>query len=126
MNRTKRSTSLSAVILPVALPFFLQVLPAEALLSIDGYLKATVRMMVAFGVCFQLPVASWFLARLGLIDHHDMIKGFRYAVVAIFAVAAIITPPDVVTQTLLGIPLVLLYGVGVVVARLVTTKRRDS
>ncbi len=113
-----------AVILPVALPFFLQVLPTEAVLSIDGYLKTIVRMMIAFGACFQLPVASWFLARLGLIDHKDMIKGFRYAVVGIFAVAAIITPPDVITQTLLGIPLILLYGISILIVRFSSTKQR--
>lgn len=113
-----------AVILPVALPFFFQVLPAEAVLSIDGYLKTIVRMMVAFGLAFQLPVGSWFLARLGLIDHKDMIKGFRYAVVGIFAVAAIITPPDIITQVLLGVPLVLLYGLSVVIVRFATTKKR--
>lgn len=115
-----------AVIFPAAFPFFLQVIDVEAVLSIDGYLKTVVRMMLAFGLCFQLPVATWFLARMGLIDHRDMIKGVRYAVVAIFVVAAIITPPDIMTQVLLGIPLVLLYMVGIVVAFLTTTKNRDE
>ena len=112
------------VIFPIAFPFFLSVIDVEAMLSIDGYLKAVVRMMVAFGVCFQLPVATWFLAKLGLIDHIDMLKGFRYAVVVIFILAAIITPPDILTQVLLGVPLVVLYAVGIAVARVSTTKVR--
>lgn len=112
------------VLLPVALPFFLQVLPAEAVLSIEGYLKTVVRMLVAFGLVFQLPVGTWFLANMGLIDARDMIHAFRYAVVALFVVAALITPPDVITQGLLGIPLVLLYVVGIGVAWVSSTKVR--
>lgn len=112
------------VLLPVAFPFFLTVIEAETVLSINGYLGALVRMLLAFGLCFQLPIAVWFLARLGLVDHKDMIGGFRYAVVVMFAVAAIITPPDVLTQVILGVPLTLLYVVSIGVAWMWTTKVR--
>jgi sec-independent protein translocase protein TatC len=115
-----------AVIFPVAFPFFFAMLDAQPMLSIDGYLSTIVRIMLAFGLCFQLPVATWFLARMGLIDHRDMIVGFRYAIVAVFALAAIITPPDILTQILLGIPMVLLYGIGVGVAWIWSTKERDA
>lgn len=111
-------------IFPFAFPFFLQVIDAQANLSLNGYLSAVMRMMLAFGACFQLPVAIFFLARLGLVDHTDLIKGFRYAVVAIFIVAAIITPPDVLTQTLLALPLCVLYLVSILIARIFTTKVR--
>jgi sec-independent protein translocase protein TatC len=74
------------VILPLAFRFFTTVVEVEAILSIDDALKTVIRIMVAFGLAYQLPVATWFLAKLGLIDHRDMIKGFRYAIVAIFAV----------------------------------------
>lgn len=114
------------VIFPVAFPFFLQIIEVEASLSIGGYLTAVVRMMLAFGVCFQLPVATWFLARMGLIDHMDMIKGFRYAIVVIFGVAALITPPEVLTQVLLALPLSVLYAIGIGVAWFSTTKVRDD
>lgn len=113
------------VIFPFAFPFFLQVIDAQANLSLQGYMSAVMRMMLAFGVCFQLPVATFFAARMGLIDHRDLINGFRYAVVGIFVVAAIITPPDVLTQTLLAIPLIALYFVSIGVARIFTTKVRD-
>ena len=113
-------------IFPLAFPFFLTVLEVDVNLSISGYLKAIVKMMVAFGVCFQLPVVSFFLARMGLIDHVDMTKGFRYAVPIIFVCAALLTPPDPITQTALGIPLVLLYGVGIIVAYFTSTKVRED
>lgn len=114
-----------AVIFPVAFPFFFSMLDAQPMLSIDGYLSTIVRIMLAFGLCFQLPVATWFLARMGLIDARDMIVGFRYAIVAVFAVAALITPPDILTQILLGIPMVILYGVGILVAWIWSTKERE-
>ncbi len=96
-----------------------------AVLSIQSYLSFATTLMVAFGAAFQLPVVIYFLARIGLIDHLDLIRGFRYSIVIIFVVAAILTPPDVVSQMLMAGPLVVLYGVGIVVARIATTKRRD-
>jgi len=115
------------VIFPYAFPFFIGVIDDTAVqISVAGYLSAVLRMMVAFGACFQLPVGSWFLARMGLIDHKDMAGFFRYAVVIIFLLAAVITPPDPLTQVLLAIPMVLLYAVGMFVAYLVSTKERDD
>jgi len=115
-----------AVLLPIAMPFFLTVIPDMATsLSIRGYLGGIATMMIAFGVCFQLPVVIWFLAKLGLVDHKDLTSGFRYAIVGIFIVAALITPPDPITQTALAVPLVFLYGVGIVVAYFSSTKVRD-
>jgi len=115
------------VLLPIAMPFFLTIIPDMATsLSIRGYLGGIATMMISFGVCFQLPVVVWFLAKLGLIDHKDMTGSFRYAVVAMFIVAALITPPDPITQTALAIPLIVLYGIGIVVAYVSSTKVRDE
>lgn len=114
------------VLLPVAFPFFLTVLPAEAVLSVQSYLGTLVRLLLAFGACFQLPIAVFFVARLGLVDARDMVKSFRYAVVVIFLLAAIITPPDVLTQTLLGIPMIVLYVISIGVAWMFTTKVREE
>lgn len=114
------------VLLPVTFPFFLQVMRVEAVLSIDGYLRSLIRMLVAFGICFQLPIGVWFAARLGFIDHKDMYRGFRYAVVGIFVVAAVLTPPDVITQTILSIPLLLLYVLSMGIAWMWTTKERTD
>jgi sec-independent protein translocase protein TatC len=113
------------VIFPIAFPFFFTVLPASVNLSLEGYLGAVLKMLVAFGLSFQLPIATFFAARLGLVDHRDLISGFRYAIVGIFVVAAVITPPDVISQVALAIPLMILYGVSIVVARIFTTKVRS-
>lgn len=115
------------VIFPYAFPFFFSVLDANVTVSADDYLSSVMQMMIAFGVCFQMPIAAYFAARLGLIDHKDLMGGFRYAIVIIFVVAAILTPsPDVVSQTLLAAPMTLLYGVGIIVAYFFTTKKRDE
>ncbi|MFT6144487.1 MAG: sec-independent protein translocase protein TatC [Myxococcota bacterium] len=114
------------VLLPVAFPFFLTVLPAEAILSVQSYLSTLVRLLLAFGVCFQLPIAVFFVARMGLVDARDMVSSFRYAIVIIFVLAAIITPPDILTQTLLGVPMIILYILSIGVAWMFTTKVRDD
>ena len=113
------------VIVPMAFGFFLNFLDLENVISIEDASNTVVRIVVAFGLCYQLPVAVWFVARIGLIDHWDMIKGFRYAIVGIFIIAALVTPPDVITQFFLGVPLIGLYGVSIVVAWMSTTKVRD-
>ncbi len=114
------------VLFPIAFPFFFTVVEADVQLSFQGYLSAVLKMLIAFGVCFQLPVGVFFLARLGLVDGRDLWDSFRYAIVAIFVVAAVITPPDVLSQTLLAIPLIVLYFVSIAVAALVTTKKREA
>lgn len=113
-------------IFPYAFPFFMNVLGVDVNLSVGGYLSAVIRMMLAFGLCFQIPVGAFFLARMGFVDHKDLLGFFRYAIVIIFILAAFITPPDPLTQTLLALPMVLLYGVGILVARIWSTKKRDE
>ena len=110
------------VVFPVAFQFLFTVLDVDISMSVEGYLSAVIKLMFGFGMSFQLPVAVFFMAKMGLIDHRDMMGGFRYAVVAIFVIAALMTPPDLYTQALLAIPLVGLYGVGIVVAWMFTTK----
>lgn len=116
------------VIFRYAFVFFLSVTAgtAEAVMSMEAYLQTATRLLAAFGLSFQLPVVVFFLARIGLIDARDMIRGFKYSIVAIFTVAAIITPPDVLTQALMAAPLILLYGIGIIIAALVSTKKRST
>jgi sec-independent protein translocase protein TatC len=71
-----------------------------------------------------MPVFAFFLARIGLIDHRFLMRQFRYAIVVIFCLAAILTPPDIISQVLLALPLTVLYGVSVAVAY-VARKRDD-
>jgi sec-independent protein translocase protein TatC len=76
-------------------------------------------MVLAFGVTFELPVFTFFLVRLGLWNYRLMISSFRYALVAIFIIAAILTPtPDIINQSLLAGPMLLLYVVSIGVAYL--------
>lgn len=93
-----------------------------AVLSIDSYLSFATTLLVAFGSSFQLPVVVYFLSRIGLINHVDLIKGFRYGVVIIAVIAAVLTPPDVLSMAMMGVPLLLLYGVGILVAWVFSTK----
>ena len=116
------------VVFRFGFPIFLNVNGEEvkAVLSIQSYLEFASTVMVAFGLSFQLPVVVWFLARLGLVDHIDMIKGFRYSIVGIFVIAGVLTPPDAISQLLMAGPLCLLYVAGIAVARFATTKKREA
>lgn len=115
------------VIFQYGFEFFLSLIDPEetaAVLSINSYLVTATKLLGAFGLSFQLPVVVFFLARMGLIDARDMVSSFRYAIVAIFVIAAVITPPDPLTQTLMAGPLCLLYIFSIGIAWLVTTKER--
>jgi sec-independent protein translocase protein TatC len=80
------------------------------------YLDFVIRMLLAFGAAAELPVLAFFLSVAGIITYKHMIKFFRYFLVLDFIVAAIVTPPDVMSQLLLAIPLAFLYLIGIVVA----------
>jgi len=119
------------IIFDLAFPFFLDITESldqniEAVLSIQAYLGLATKLLIAFGACFQLPIVLYFLARIGLVDHKDLFDSFRYAVVAMFVLSAIITPPDILSQCLMVGPLVLLYGVGIVLAYFFSTKEREE
>ena len=83
---------------------------------IDDYLSFVGRMLIAFGLIFELPIIVFFLAVAGIINHRHLIRYARHFIVVAFLVAAIVTPPDVVSQLLLAIPLCILYAVSIVVA----------
>jgi len=80
-----------------------------ALITIEDYVGFFTKIMFGFGLAFELPVFSYFLALLGLIDDRMMRDFFKYAVLIIFIVAAMLTPPDVLTQLLLAVPLFLFF-----------------
>ena len=108
------------LVFPVAFRFFLEQFASIALgpqIRISEYLTFASRMLLAFGVTFELPVATFFLARVGLITHRTLLDGARYAVVAIFVVAAVLTPgPDVASQLLMAAPLLVLYALSIGIA----------
>lgn len=88
------------------------------LIQVGDYLSQASRLVLAFGVMFQLPVAAFFLARVGVIDHKFLIKHSRYAVVVITILAAILTPPEFISMIFLMVPLLALYCLSIGVAYL--------
>ena len=89
------------------------------LINIEDYVGFFTKLMFGFGLAFELPVFAYFLAILGLVDDRQMRDFFKYAIVIIFIVAAILTPPDVLTQFLMAIPLMILYGMSILIVRMV-------
>lgn len=88
--------------------------------------KLTTRLFLAFGIAFELPLFVFFLSISGVISAAQLLKATPYAVLIIFVVAAILTPPDVVSQVLLGLPMVALYLIGVGIAWLFDPARRRA
>jgi sec-independent protein translocase protein TatC len=89
------------------------------LINIEDYVGFFTKIMFGFGLAFELPVFAYFLALLGLVDDRQMISFFKYAIVIIFIVAALLTPPDVLTQLLMAGPLVILYLLSILIVKMV-------
>lgn len=97
-----------------------------AMISIGEYLKFFLKLMFGFGIAFELPVVCFFLAKIGLIDDKSLTKFFRYAVILIFVFSALLTPPDVLTQFLLSGPLIVLYGLSILLVRMVNPAPKEE
>lgn len=93
-----------------------EVIHIQPMLQIADYLSVVSRLVLAFGVMFELPVLAFFFARVGIIDHRLLIRQSRYALLAIALLAAVLTPPDLISQVLLMVPLTVLYGISIAVA----------
>lgn len=118
------------IVMPTAFRFFLTFegnkggLQMEALPGTGDYLDLVMQFILAFGISFLLPVLLLLLNRAGIVTRAQLVTARRYVIVAIFAVAAVATPPDVVSQLMLAIPLLVLFEGSLVVMRL--TERSDA
>ncbi|QLC26308.1 twin-arginine translocase subunit TatC [Parasphingopyxis algicola] len=119
------------VVMPVAFRFFLGYqgevggLDQEALPAVGSYLSLVMRFIIIFGIAFLLPVLILLLNRAGLVDRAQLVRARKYIIVGAFIIAAIFTPPDPVTQLMLGIPLCLLFELTLVIIWF-TEKRRKA
>jgi sec-independent protein translocase protein TatC len=85
--------------------------------SIGKYVGFFTKLLVGFGIAFELPVITFFLATIGMVDDKMLKEFFRYAIVLIFILSALLTPPDILTQFLMAVPLIILYGASILIAQ---------
>ena len=121
------------LVMPMAWRFFLKfqttgmetILPIQLEPRVGEYLDIVLTLVVAFAVCFQLPVLLGILGRAGMVTADMLCRARRYAIVGFFVVAGVLTPPDVLSQCLLAVPLMALYEVTIVFLRRMEVSRRD-
>ncbi len=94
------------------------------MISFREYLSLTLKFLLAFGLCFEMPVFMFFLAKMGVVNAKMLSKQRRYAILIIFIAAAILTPsPDAISQIIMAIPLMLLYEVSIIVVKFAKRKK---
>jgi len=91
--------------------------------SIARYLSFATTLLFSFGLIFQLPLAFWFLGQIGILNKEFLRRNRKFALLFILIVAAVLTPPDVFSQILMAIPLMLLYEIGIVLVHFAQKKR---
>ncbi len=106
------------ILFPLAFQFFIEMnqsspVPSVIMPSMTDYLSFTIGLLKVFGIAFQLPLVLVLLNRLGILSRNLVVKSRRYAIVIIFVVAAILTPPDIVSQCLLALPLLALFEISI-------------
>ena len=94
--------------------------------SIGKYVGFFTKLLIGFGIAFELPVITFFLAKIGLVNDQMLKDFFRYAVVLIFIISAILTPPDVISQVLMAAPLLILYGVSIYIAKVFNPAQKEE
>ena len=122
------------VVIPLAWQFFLSfetagsdgTLALELEPKVDQYLSLVMRLIFAFGVSFELPVLIILLAKVGITSAAGLRDKRKYAIVVAFVAAAILTPPDVISQILLAVPIIVLYEISILCASMIERKRAEQ
>ena len=122
------------LVMPLAIKFFLSfetlgsntTLPIQLEAKVNEYLSLIMRLIFAFGISFQLPILLNLLARIGIVNSEYLKSRRRYVIVIIFAFAAILTPPDPITQVGLAIPLLLLYELSIFTVKFIEKKKSNE
>jgi sec-independent protein translocase protein TatC len=113
------------VAFPFACNFFLKMgSEFQPVITVDQYFSLALRLLIGIALVFEMPTLVFFLSRMGIITSRWMIKNFKYAVLVIFIIAAVITPsPDVINQSILAVPMLALYGLSVLIASIFGRER---
>ncbi len=97
-----------------------------AMPKMSEYVSFFGKLMLGFGIAFEMPVVTYFLAKLGLVTDRTLIDFSRYAIVVIFILAAVLTPPDLFSQLAMSVPLLVLYGVSIIIAKVVNPEKPEK
>lgn len=113
---------------PFACNFFLRMgADFQPVITVDKYFSLALRVILGIALVFELPTLVFFLSRMGLITPRWMMKNFKYAVLVVFIVAAIITPsPDMINQSIIAVPMLALYGLGILIAIIFGKKKKKE
>jgi sec-independent protein translocase protein TatC len=116
------------VVFPLMFAFLTTTAPegVQVMTDMSNYLDFVVLLFFAFGVAFEIPVATVLLAATGLVSVATMAKNRGYVVLGIFVVAAFLTPPDAISQSFMAVPMYLLYEIGIVLSRVLLRKREET
>jgi len=116
------------VVFPFGFKFFIGFTNdyVKALPSVKQYFSFAIKLLFAFGFVFELPVVIFFLSKMGLVTPEFLKKKRKYAILLTFALAAILTPPDVITQCMMAIPLLVLYEIGILVSMVARKKKAEK
>ncbi|MFW6147300.1 MAG: twin-arginine translocase subunit TatC [Thermodesulfobacteriota bacterium] len=116
------------VVFPYGFKFFIGFATEDiqALPSVKQYFSFATRLLLAFGLVFEMPIVAIFLSKLGLITPDTMKRYRKFAILSSFILAAILTPPDVATQIMMALPMIILYELSILLSRGVYRKRKES
>ncbi|MBF0590709.1 MAG: twin-arginine translocase subunit TatC [Nitrospirae bacterium] len=115
------------IILPFALGFLLtyKTQSLTAMISIGSYVDFNIKFLLAFGLVFELPIVILFLTRFGIVTPEKLAKSRRYAIVLAFIIAGVLTPtPDAFNQTLMAVPMIVLYEIGIIASKIIFPKSK--